>query len=142
MIARSSSSQGARSASSSGSPRAIFAIAAGVWWSSASTKRQPSATASAVPTVVLPLPATPMTTMTALAVALSASEGGGGRGGIDGGPLRPLPAFPFRRRKVLPYFRYRRRTSAGRGGRAVRRSALARDLNRTGPRTAWGGGGC
>src|SRR5436190_930133 len=57
MIVCSASSHGHRSPSSSGSPRAIFAMLASGWWSSASTNCQPSATASAVPTVVLPLTA-------------------------------------------------------------------------------------
>src|SRR3954451_22250667 len=70
MIARSLSSHGPRSSSVSGSPRAIFATLSGVWWSSPSTKRHPSAPASAAPTVVLPLPATPMITTTSAGTPL------------------------------------------------------------------------
>ena len=56
------SNQGARSASSSGMPAAIFATLAAGCSSSPSTNGSPRTSASAAPTVVLPEPETPMTT--------------------------------------------------------------------------------
>src|SRR5690349_17544375 len=61
--ARTRSSHGARSASSSGRPACIAAIASALWRSSASTNGASSRAATSRPMVLLPAPATPMSTM-------------------------------------------------------------------------------
>jgi hypothetical protein len=63
------SSQGARSASSSGTPRLIFSMLAGGWKLSASRNGQPKAFDRALPTVLLPQPETPINTTTRGSVA-------------------------------------------------------------------------
>ena len=55
-------SQGARSASVSGVPPAIFSTLARGWKPSASSKGSPSRSATRRPTSVFPQPATPMNT--------------------------------------------------------------------------------
>ena len=69
-------SHGALSLSVSGMPARIFATLAAEWKPSASANRQPSRVASCVPTVVLPLPATPAT-ITITARILSGPRGRG-----------------------------------------------------------------
>src|SRR5512140_2731283 len=73
-------SQGARSASSSGRPDFILATLAGEWNSSPSWNVQPRRRASASPTVVLPLPETPITTRTVAGGVTRAASCGYGRG--------------------------------------------------------------
>ena len=72
-------SHGWRSASVSGSPRRILAIAAAEWNESASANVQPSLVASPVPIVVLPLPDGPAMMTITLPDSTAA---------VSGGPLR------------------------------------------------------